>query len=160
MVNVAVVAGINIDILALVDRQPDDDHPAIIHSVAEGPGGKGANQAVAAAQRGASVRLLGAVGRDDVRAFEPVIARSDVVVVQLESSLDAIRATLELAVAAGVPTLLDIAPAQRPLRDLLLAEGNPPSDAARWAGAASTLACRRLGAQSALATRAEIEAIL
>jgi ribokinase len=301
VLDVAVVGGINIDLIALLDRQPDDDHPALIQSLVEGPGGKGANQAVAAARLGASVRLLGAVGDDDdgaravhelaaldvdcravravpgqrtgrvvgfvtaagskrtaadgganlhltpddVRAFETSIAGADVVIVQLEPPPETVRAVLQLASAAGVPTLLDLAPAQGPVRDLFplatwvtgnhsevetatsvavhdeasarvatgvilaagpviagvtvhaagqlvssregaiwstpardvdivdttgagdafaatlavrLAEGASPDDAAQWASTASTLACRRLGAQAALPTRVEIEA--
>ncbi len=297
---VAVVGGINIDVLALVDRQPDDDHPSLISAVADGVGGKAANQAVAAARLGASVRLLGAVGDDDdgrravreleaagidcsrvrvshtaatgrvvgtvaadgskrtsalgganlrlapahVQSFEDVIVGSDLVLVQLEPPPDVVRAVLELAAAADVPALLDIAPAQGPVRTLvprarwvtgnrseaeaatgvrvrdedsareaatvlrahgpsiagvtvgecgqlvawaggsswtvpgrdgeivdsagagdafaatlgvLLAEGMAPADAATRASRASTLACRRLGAQAGLPTREELE---
>jgi ribokinase len=64
VVRVAVVGGINLDVFALVDRQPDDDHPSLIRAVVEGVGGKGANQATAASRLGAHVRLLGAVGDD------------------------------------------------------------------------------------------------
>lgn len=304
MVEVAVVGGINIDVLALVDRQPDDDHPSLILAVSDAIGGKGANQAVAAARLGASVRLLGAVGDDaegrrvlaelsgagidcsavrivsaertgrvvgtvtadgdveatkrtsalgganlrlteeDVDAFAPVLERVDVVIVQLEPPPAVVRSTLDRARLAGVATLLDIAPAQGPVRDLvplarwvtgnhseieaasgvaahdrdsaraaadtvraagpelvgvtvgacgqlvawaggeawsepsraveivdtagagdafaatlavLLAEGVSEADAAARAGVASTLACRRLGAQAALPTREEVE---
>lgn len=294
------VGGINIDVLARVDRQPDDDHPALIHAVIDGVGGKGANQAVAAARLGASVQLLGAVGDDDdgvravreleamgvdcsrvrvsstaptgrvvgtvaadgskrtaalgganlrlapshVESFEGAIVGSDVVLVQLEPPPDVVRTVLELAAAADVPALLDIAPAQGPVRELLslarwvtgnrseaelaagirirdeatareaatvmrahgpsiagvtvggtgqlvawpggeawtvptgdgeivdtagagdafaatlgvlLAEGTSPRSAAVRAARASTLACRRLGAQAGLPTREELE---
>lgn len=299
MVTVAVVGGINIDVLALVDRQPDDDTPSLITAVADAVGGKGANQAVAAARLGASVRLLGAVGDDDdgrravrelealgvdcrairisktaptgrvvgtvaadgtkrtsalgganrrlnprhVASFEGALVGSDVVLCQLEPPPDAVRAVLEIAAAADVPALLDIAPAQGPVRELFplaawvtgnrseveaatriavrdeatareaatimrahgpsiagvtvgsrgqlvawsggeawmptaaddiivdtagagdafaatlavaLAEGLSPRDAAMLASSASTLACRALGAQTALPTREEL----
>ena len=294
------VGGINLDVFALVDRQPSDDEPALIRAVVEGVGGKGANQAVAAARLGASVRLLGAVGDDDdgaravreltalgvdcsrvrisktsptgrvvgtvtaegskrtaalgganlrlapkhVESFEDAIVGSDVLLVQLEPPADVVRTALELAAAADVPALLDIAPAQGPVRELvplarwvtgnhsevesvthidvrdedtareaatvlrahgpsiagvtvgaagqlvawnggetwsvpdrdvevvdtagagdafaaalavLLAEGMPPQQAATRASRASTLACRRLGAQAGLPTREELE---
>lgn len=301
MVRIAVVGGINLDALALVDRQPDDDRPALITALAEATGGKGANQAVAAARIGASVCLLGAVGDDaagshvlddlsangvdctavrtvpgaptgrvagfvtasgskrtaalgganllltldDVARFASVIAGADALVCQLEPPTEVVRAALLVARAAGVPALLDVAPAQGPVRSLiplatwvtanhaeaeaatgidvddqstaraavnalralgpsvaavsvgaagqlvawadgeawttprpdvevvdtagagdafavvlavLLAEEMAPRDVAVRASAASTLACRRLGAQAALPTREEIEA--
>jgi ribokinase len=174
VLRVTVVGGINIDVFARVDRQPTDDEPSLIDAVADGVGGKGANQAAAAARLGASVRLLGAVGDDDdgvraidalvdagvdcsavrvsrsaptgrvvgtvaadgskrtsalgganlrlrlehIRASEGLIVGSDVVIVQLEPPADVVRAVLELAAAADVPALLDVAPAQGPVRDL------------------------------------------
>jgi ribokinase len=174
VLRVTVVGGINIDVLALVDRQPTDDEPSLISAVADGPGGKGANQAVAAARLGAEVRLLGAVGDDEdghrvvdalvaqgvdcsavrvsrsaptgrvvgtvatdgskrtsalgganlrlrpshITAAEGIIIGSDVVIVQLEPPPDVVRAVIQTATAADVPVLLDIAPAQGPVRDL------------------------------------------
>jgi ribokinase len=173
-VQVTVVGGINIDVFARVDRQPTDDEPSLIAAVADGIGGKGANQAVAAARLGATVRIIGAVGDDDdgvravdalvaagvdcravrvsrsaptgrvvgtvaadgskrtsalgganlrlrlehVQASEGLIIGSDVVIVQLEPPPEVVRAVLETAAAADVPVLLDIAPAQGPVRDL------------------------------------------
>ena len=174
MVRVVVVGGINVDVLALVDRQPEDDRPALIHDLSTGVGGEGANQAVMAARLGADVRLLGAVGDDDdgrlvvrslieagvdcrsirvgttaptgrvvgtvaadgtkrtaalgganlrlapghIAAAEGTIVGADVVLCQLEPPPDTVRAVLELAAAADVPVLLDVAPAQGPVRDL------------------------------------------
>ena len=300
MLKVAVVGGINVDVFALVDRQPTDATPSIVEAVSEGVGGKGANQAVAAARLGCEVRLFGAVGDDDAGARvvgrlravgvdtrgvrsvagaqtgrvvgfvaadgskrtaalgganlairpEDVVAASgalrwaDVIVVQLEPPPAVVEAVLR---RAEVPTLLDLAPAQGPVRALAslatwvtansgeaevatgvavhdeasstaaatelrslgpavagvtagsagqvvvwdggstwtpaptnvpivdsagagdafaatlavsLARGEDVRRAARTASAASTLACRRLGAQSALPTMAEIEAVV
>jgi ribokinase len=174
VLRVAVVGGINVDVLALVDRHPDDDHPALMTAAHDGVGGKGANQAALAARLGAEVRLLGAVGDDDdgkrvvdalvaagvdcsavrvsrsaptgrvigtmtadgakrtaalgganlrlrpshVEAFEARIVGADVVLCQLESPTDVVRLVLEIARDAEVPALLDIAPAQGPVREL------------------------------------------
>ena len=174
MLRVAVVGGINLDVFALVDRHPDDDHPALISAVHDGLGGKGANQAAAAARLGAQVRFLGAVGDDDdgvravdalaaagvdcskvrvsqsaptgrvvgtvsadgtkrtaalgganlrlrtghVEAFEGAIVGSDLVLVQLEPPPEVVRLVLTIARDADVPALLDIAPAQGPVRAL------------------------------------------
>jgi ribokinase len=63
--SVAVVGSVNLDLVATVPRLPRPGETltgAELHRV---PGGKGANQAVAAARLGADTRLVGAVGRDD-----------------------------------------------------------------------------------------------
>jgi ribokinase len=175
VVRVAVVGGINVDVFALVDHQPDDAHPAVIAALSDAVGGKGANQAIVAARLGASVRLLGAVGDDDdgvrsarelvdlgidcravrvsqtsptgrvlgtvtadgskrtaamgganlrlhpehVTAFEGAIVGSDVVICQLEPPADVVHEMLAIAAAADVPALLDIGPAQGPVREHL-----------------------------------------
>ncbi|TFD60937.1 ribokinase [Cryobacterium suzukii] len=61
---VVVVGSINLDQLIRVHRHPKPGETLIGTSMEFLPGGKGANQAVAAAQLGASVRMVGAVGRD------------------------------------------------------------------------------------------------
>ncbi|WP_241985178.1 ribokinase [Cryobacterium sp. TMS1-20-1] len=62
--SVVVVGSINVDQLIRVHRHPQPGETLIGTSMEFLPGGKGANQAVAAAQLGASVLLVGAVGRD------------------------------------------------------------------------------------------------
>jgi len=68
MTRLDVLGAINEDVVAHVRRAP-----ALGETVADGvlrhlPGGKGANQAAAAARLGAQVRMLGAVGRDAAAA--------------------------------------------------------------------------------------------
>ncbi|SIT68180.1 PfkB family carbohydrate kinase [Microbacterium sp. RU33B] len=60
-----VVGAINLDLSAHVSRAPRPGETVADGSLARQPGGKGANQAVAAARLGAAVRLIGAVGDDD-----------------------------------------------------------------------------------------------
>src|ERR1700722_16825476 len=62
--SVVVVGSINEDVLIRVDRRPLPGETVPAKSVERFPGGKGANQAVAAARAGASVTLLGCVGDD------------------------------------------------------------------------------------------------
>lgn len=62
--SLTVVGAINVDLTARVDRAPAAGETVADGVLQRGPGGKGANQAVAAARLGAAVRLVGAVGDD------------------------------------------------------------------------------------------------
>jgi ribokinase len=69
---IVVFGSINLDLVTKVPRFPAPGETVGGGSFATYPGGKGANQALAAARAGASVRMYGAVGRD---AFaEPALA--------------------------------------------------------------------------------------
>lgn len=60
-----VVGSLNMDLVATVDQLPRLGETVMGKRFDTYPGGKGANQAVAAARMGASVAMVGAVGRDD-----------------------------------------------------------------------------------------------
>jgi ribokinase len=62
---VAVVGSVNLDLVARVDALPAPGETLTSTGLSYIPGGKGANQAVAAARLGAQVRFVGAVGDDD-----------------------------------------------------------------------------------------------
>ena len=62
--DVCVVGSANLDLVATVDRLPGPGETVPGTSYAEYPGGKGLNQAVAAARAGASTSFVGAVGHD------------------------------------------------------------------------------------------------
>jgi ribokinase len=59
-----VVGSANEDLLVTVASLPQPGQTVLAHGLAVLPGGKGANQAVAAARAGADVVLIGCVGRD------------------------------------------------------------------------------------------------
>jgi ribokinase len=61
---IAVVGSINLDLVVPVARFPRPGETMLAGGYGRVPGGKGANQAVAAARLGARVRLVGRVGRD------------------------------------------------------------------------------------------------
>lgn len=61
---VVVVGSLNVDQVVTVDRHPSPGETLIATSMTLLPGGKGANQAVAAARRGATTVMVGLVGRD------------------------------------------------------------------------------------------------
>ncbi|MER8843978.1 ribokinase [Mesorhizobium australicum] len=62
---IIVVGSINLDLIANVDRLPSPGETVSGSSFKTAPGGKGANQALAAARAGAQVRMVGAVGKDN-----------------------------------------------------------------------------------------------
>jgi len=62
---VTVLGSLNMDISVTVPRLPEPGATVLGSAACFTPGGKGANQAVAAARLGASVRMAGCVGDDD-----------------------------------------------------------------------------------------------
>jgi ribokinase len=62
--DLTVVGSANLDLVARVERLPRPGETVTDAEFLTAPGGKGANQAVAAARLGARVRFVGAVGRD------------------------------------------------------------------------------------------------
>ena len=65
---IAVVGSVNLDLVARVERLPRPGETLSGASFARFPGGKGANQAVAAARLGADVTFVGCVGDDPFAA--------------------------------------------------------------------------------------------
>lgn len=65
---IVVVGSINVDLIVGVDRWLDPGETVLGRSFDVSPGGKGANQAAAAARLGGSVAMIGAVGDDEYRA--------------------------------------------------------------------------------------------
>jgi ribokinase len=63
---VVVVGSVNVDLVVTLDALPRPGETVMGGSFARHGGGKGANQAVAAARLGAAVSLVAAVGRDDL----------------------------------------------------------------------------------------------
>jgi ribokinase len=84
-VRLTVVGSVNVDLVARVERLPRPGETLTATALERIPGGKGANQAVAAARLGAAVRFVGSVGRDaaadealaNLRALDLDIRRID-----------------------------------------------------------------------------------
>jgi ribokinase len=66
---VVVVGSINLDLSLTVERFPEPGETVLGLDLLRGGGGKGANQAVAAARLGRRVAMVGAVGNDDTGAL-------------------------------------------------------------------------------------------
>ena len=62
---VTVLGSLNMDISVTVPRLPEPGATVLGSEARFTPGGKGANQAVAAARLGADVRMAGCIGDDD-----------------------------------------------------------------------------------------------
>lgn len=90
--SIAVVGSLNLDIVVPVARHPRPGETVLGGDSVRTPGGKGANQAVAAARLGGDVVMIGRVGADDAgRQLKDALA---------EAGLEAGH----VAVTEGVPT--------------------------------------------------------
>lgn len=65
---IVVFGSINVDLTFMVQHQPAPGETVLCPSYLASPGGKGANQAVAAARAGAETRMIGCVGCDHFAA--------------------------------------------------------------------------------------------
>ncbi|OBG93480.1 ribokinase [Mycobacterium sp. E3251] len=68
MARVCVVGSVNMDLSLRVDALPSPGETVLASSLTYAPGGKGGNQAVAAARAGARVQFVGAIGDDPAAA--------------------------------------------------------------------------------------------
>jgi len=181
-----VVGSSNTDLVIRCAKLPKPGETLLGGAFTRGAGGKGANQAVAAARAGARVTFVGAHGDDDfgraaktglrregidvryfrerrrvpsgvalilvggrdrqnliavarsandslsaadVRAAQPAFQKADAVVAQLEVPLDAVLAAAQLADEAGIPFILNPAPARKlPARLLRLVDTLTPNE--------------------------------
>jgi ribokinase len=175
MPDIVVVGSANTDMVVKSPRIPGPGETVIGSEFLLAAGGKGANQAVAAARLGANVTFVACLGKDvfgdqavagyrdegidvsyvvrdpdvasgvaliivdaqgensiavasganarlspaDVARAADAISQADVLLAQLEVPIDTVRAAIELAHKAGVPVILNPAPAQEMDPDLL-----------------------------------------
>lgn len=93
---IRVIGSINLDIVARVETLPRPGETVSGGILAHYPGGKGANQALAARRLGAEVELIGAVGRDDAASQALAILRASGVDLHGVKVLDAMTTGVAL----------------------------------------------------------------
>jgi len=94
---IIVFGSINLDLIFPVPRIPGPGETVLGPSIHIEPGGKGANQAVAAARDGASVIMAGAVGRDSLATSATALLR--------EANVDLTRVS-ECDITTGCATIV------------------------------------------------------
>lgn len=114
---VVVVGSVNEDLVTKLPRLPSPGETVGGGTFSRNLGGKGANQAVAAARLGAEVRMIGAVGRDDAGRRSVKALRDAGVAVEHMGVVDVPTGTAQIlvdshgenmiAVAAGANAALD-----------------------------------------------------
>jgi ribokinase len=105
---IALVGSINLDVVVGVERHPVPGETVVGGDRQELPGGKGANQAVAAARLGATVAFVGRVGDDDAgRRLRDGLAAEGVDVTHVRVDPDAPTGMALIAVdGAGENTIV------------------------------------------------------
>jgi ribokinase len=116
--DIAVVGSLNVDLTLHCDRLPHPGETIAGRNFTQGPGGKGANQALAAARLGARVRMVGRTGADayaEVALSNLRAAGVDLTMVSQADSPTGIAMILvddtgenQIAVHPGANALLDL----------------------------------------------------
>ncbi|HUY04175.1 MAG TPA: ribokinase [Rhodocyclaceae bacterium] len=102
MTRIVVVGSINMDLVTQAPRFPDPGETLLGERFLCVPGGKGANQAVAAARLGAEVALIGAIGDDGFgQQLQRGLADEGIALDHLLTLRDAVSGTASITVARG-----------------------------------------------------------
>ena len=111
MSSVVVIGSVNLDIVATVHKLPAPGETVTGADLSRFPGGKGANQALAAKRLGADVKLIACVG-DDASADEALslLRKNDVDLSGCRTVADAATGTALIAVSASGENQIVVAP--------------------------------------------------
>lgn len=101
MGGLVVIGAVNVDLVVAALRLPGPGETVVGDGVERYGGGKGANAAVAAARAGAHVRLVGAVGADEMGAAALAELRADGVDIDGVAVLDGVPTGVALIVVDG-----------------------------------------------------------
>jgi len=147
--SVIVVGSINADLVVRAERLPAPGETVTGGRFSRHGGGKGANQAVAAARLGAQVAMVGAVGRDELGEAALAALAAEGVDVGAVSRLDAVATGValicvdaagenQIAVASGANAELDGLAVERAVR--AAAAGSAANEAPSTAASAGSAA--------------------
>src|SRR5210317_1255698 len=111
MISIAVIGSVNLDIVARAPRLPSAGETVTGAELFRFPGGKGANQALAAKRLGADVKLIACVG-DDAAADEALalLQKDDVDLSGCRRIGGAATGTALIAVSAAGENQIVVAP--------------------------------------------------
>ena len=116
MGKVVVAGSINVDLVVTADRFPRPGETLIGTSFARHPGGKGANQAIAAAGMGARTLMVGAVGADPFGEFmRETLSQAGVDTGLVRTVPDAPTGIAAITVAGGENSIVVVAGANAKL---------------------------------------------
>jgi ribokinase len=107
---ILVFGSINVDVIVPVPHLPGAGETVLGGDYALLPGGKGANQALAARRAGAEVTLAGAVGKDGFAGVALDLLRRDGVDLGLVREVDRPTGCAAIMVGAGGENLIAVAP--------------------------------------------------
>lgn len=111
MLRVVVVGSLNMDLVVHVPRLPRPGETIVGGELRTYAGGKGANQAVAAARLGASVTMIGRVGDDDFgRQLSDSLQKEGVDVTRLQTDRRASTGIAMIAVEEGGQNSIVVSP--------------------------------------------------
>jgi ribokinase len=109
--DVVVVGSANLDLVATTPRLPGPGETVLGSHFAQYPGGKGLNQAVAAARAGSSVALIAAVGDDDAgRTLRTVADDEGIDISQIETIPDVATGRAVITVDDGAENSIVVIP--------------------------------------------------
>jgi ribokinase len=123
---IIVIGSINLDLIASVERLPDPGETVAGGAFKTAPGGKGGNQALAAARAGARVRMIGAVGKDAFAAEALACLREGGVELSGVREVHAATGTAHILVDSHGENVIVVVPgANRAVMPGDLAKANP-----------------------------------
>lgn len=107
---IVVIGSINLDMITSVDRLPGPGETVRGSGFTTAAGGKGANQALAAARAGARVRMIGAVGKDGFAAEALACLKDGKVDLSGISEIHAATGTAAILVDEAGENMIAVAP--------------------------------------------------
>ena len=164
-VQLTVVGSVNLDLVARVERLPRPGETVHATSFDRIPGGKGANQAVAAARLGAEVRFVGCVGRESTAVEALAGLREsnmelDVRAVDMPTGIASILVAEDgenqIVVFRGANADVDLAVHARPVDGAVLCQLEIPDAAVEQARARANWLCVNASPARPLAVDADL----